>query len=161
VRTLRCQDSAEGAAQAGAGEPGAAYLIGYAYVVADIFHIGHLVHLKNCKTMCDVLIVGVLTDDATMEKKPRPIIPLEERMPIIFALECVDVTVVQETYSPKENVCAIKPDILFECACHENPYSNPYGKTMVMPYYPNQTSTKIKQKIIEEWNAKKPPVISK
>lgn len=60
-------------------------MIGYAYVVADIFHIGHLRHLLNCKAMCDILIVGVLTDEATMEIKPRPIIPFEERIQVVVA----------------------------------------------------------------------------
>ena len=135
-------------------------MIGYAYVVADIFHVGHLIHLENCKALCDFLIVGVLTDEATMEKKPQPIISLDERMHIIFSLGCVDAAVVQETYSPRGNVGAIKPDVLFESASHDVHCFNPYGKTMIMPYYPNQTSTKIKQRIVEEWNAKKPFIIS-
>lgn len=58
-------------------------LIGYAYVVADLFHVGHLKHLCACKGLCDKLIVGVLTDAATMEKKQRPIVPYEERLVIV------------------------------------------------------------------------------
>jgi len=136
-------------------------MIGYAYVVADIFHVGHLIHLENCKAMCDFLIVGVLTDEATMEKKPQPIVSLEERMHIIFSLKCVDAAVVQETYSPRGNVDAIKPDVLFESASHEDPCFNPYGKTMVMPYYPKQTSTKIKQKIMEEWHKEQSNIVGR
>ena len=127
-------------------------ILGYAYVVADILHVGHLRHLMNCKAMCDVLIVGVLTDEATMEKKPRPIIPFEERMLLIDALECVDVVYAQETYSPYGNVDCIKPDILFESESHKEPCLNPHGKTIVTPYYPLQSTTAIKQKIVEEWN---------
>ena len=133
--------------------------IGYAYVVADIFHVGHLIHLENCRAMCDVLIVGVLTDEATMEKKPRPIVPLYERMRIVSSLGCVDAVVSQETYSPRGNVDAIKPDVLFESASHEEPCYNPYGGTMVMPYYPDRTSTKIKQKIVKEWNDAKSSLV--
>jgi len=134
-------------------------MIGYAYVVSDIFHIGHLIHLENCKEMCDILIVGVLTEEATREKKPRPIVSLDERMRMVSSLGCVDVVVAQETYSPKGNIDAIRPDVLFESASHDDPCSNPYGRTIVMPYYPNQTSTKIKKKIVEEWNAEKPPIV--
>ncbi len=50
--------------------------IGYAYVVADLIHIGHLKHLQACQGLCDKLIVGVLTDGAVMEKKVKPIILL-------------------------------------------------------------------------------------
>lgn len=126
--------------------------LGYAYVVADILHVGHLRHLMNCKVLCDVLVVGVLTDEATMEKKPQPIISFEERMLIVDALECVDVVFAQDTYSPLGNVNCIKPEILFESESHEIKCLNPYGKTIVMPYYPLQTTTAIKQKIVEEWN---------
>jgi glycerol-3-phosphate cytidylyltransferase len=124
--------------------------IGYAYVVADIFHVGHLRHLLNCKSVCDILIVGVLTDEATMEKKPRPIIPFEERIQIVSALECVDVVVAQETYSPKDNVNSIKPDYLFESASHEDPHINAHGETLVMPYYPAQSTTMIKERVRNE-----------
>lgn len=125
-------------------------MIGYAYVVADIFHIGHLRHLLNCKAMCDILIVGVLTDEATMEIKPRPIIPFEERIQVVVALECVDVVVAQNTYSPKGNVNSIKPDYLFESASHEGPHVNTHGQTLIMPYYPTQSTTMIKEKIRNE-----------
>ncbi|HEC64012.1 MAG TPA: ADP-heptose synthase [bacterium] len=125
-------------------------IVGYAYVVADLFHVGHLIHLQNCKRMCDILIVGVLTDQATMEKKLKPIIPFYERMHIVSALRCVDASVAQETYLPEDNVNSIKPDILFESNSHPNPYVNPFGRTIGMPYYPEQSSTKIKGKILED-----------
>lgn len=125
-------------------------IFGYAYVVADIFHVGHLQHLLNCKSVCDILIVGILTDEATTEKKPCPIIPFEERLRIVSALECVDAVVAQETYSPKDNVNSIKPDYLFESASHDDPHINAHGKTLVMPYYPNQSTSKIKEKIRNE-----------
>ena len=94
---------------------------GYAYVVGDIIHFGHILHLKNCKAQCDTLIVGVLTDKATMEKKPKPIIPFKERLEIISELKCVDAVVAQETYSPDTNVNNIKPAILFESTSHKTP----------------------------------------
>ena len=125
-------------------------IIGYAYVVADIFHVGHLQHLLNCKSMCDILIVGILTDEATMEKKPCPIVPFEERLRIVSALECVDIVVAQETYSPKDNVNSIEPDYLFESASHDDPHFNMPGETLIMPYYPNQSTSKIKEKIRNE-----------
>ena len=44
----------------------------YAYVCGDILHEGHLLFLENAKALGDKLIVGVLTDEAVMEKKARP-----------------------------------------------------------------------------------------
>ena len=125
--------------------------IGYAYVVADIIHFGHTLHLKNCKGLCDKLIVGVLTDKATMEKKPKPIIGFKERLEIVSDLGFVDAAVAQEEYSPDRNVAAIKPDILFESTSHKEPSVNPHGRVIVLPYFPIQSSTNIKKHIKETW----------
>lgn len=122
-------------------------IIGYAYVVGDIIHRGHLLYLKNCKALCDKLIVGVLTDKAVMEKKPKPILFLEERMEIIGNLKCVDSVMVQTEYSPTSNCYLLHPDILFESDSHKQWGSNYKGKVIGLPYYPEQSSSKIKEKV--------------
>jgi len=46
-------------------------MIVYSYYVLDIIHSGHLLMMKNAKTLAGSdgkLIVGILTDKATMEK---------------------------------------------------------------------------------------------
>ena len=127
-------------------------IIGYAYIVGDIIHKGHLIHLKNCSKLCDVLFAGVLSDKACMEKKPKPIIDLSERIDIIGSLEYVTVAVCQDEYSPLENCKAIKPDILFESTSHKEMPANNFiksigGRVIVMPYFAGQSSTNIKEKI--------------
>ena len=124
--------------------------IGYCYVVGDIVHRGHILHLKNCKVLCDTLICGVLTDKATMEKKPRPILSLPERLEIIGSIKYVDIVICQDEYSPLQNCKALRPDILFESASHDIQPANNFmksigGRVLVMPYYPVQSSTKIKE----------------
>ena len=127
-------------------------IIGYAYVCGDIVHRGHLLHLNNCKTLCDILIVGVLTDKAVMEKKPQPIVPLDERLELISNLKCVDIAVCQDQYSPLLNCKDIRPDILFESTSHKEMPANNFinsinGIVMVLPYYSGQSSTSIKNQI--------------
>ena len=127
----------------------------YAYVVADLLHVGHLLHLENAKALGDKLIVGVLTDEATMEKKSKPAMGFDERLKLIQSLKCVDCAVAQKEYSPINNVKAIKPDILIESSSHtEEDLDETYKVTKAlkirvvkMPYYPRQSSTKIKEKI--------------
>lgn len=138
----------------------------YAYVVGDIIHIGHLKALENAKKQGDFLVVGVLTDEAVMEKKPKPIISFRERVATVQALKCVDRAVVQETYSPLENVKKLKPDVLMESDSHEDQPANNYveeygGKVVITPYYKLQSSTKIKQKVKKNWDMKNTTLDSK
>ena len=133
--------------------------VGYAYVVADLLHIGHLKHLQACKALCDKLIVGVLTDGATMEKKSKPIISFGERLELVKALTFVDVAVKQETYSPLPNVEQLRTDILFESTSHSDQsikdarklMKKLKGRVIVMPYYAGQNCTAIKNKILKRW----------
>ncbi len=127
-------------------------IVGYAYVCGDIVHRGHLLHLNNCKALCDILIVGVLSDKAVMEKKQKPIVPLDERLELISNLKCVDVAVCQSQYSPLLNCKDIRPDILFESTSHKEMPANNFiksinGIVMVLPYFEGQSSTKIKENI--------------
>lgn len=129
--------------------------VGYAYVVGDILHTGHLLHLRNCRRLCDKLIVGVLTDEAVMEKKPKPIVSFEDRVQMVGALRYVDAAVAQETYSPYDNVMSIRPDILFESTDHGEDYIDELAgwlefsdvRIVSMPYYPSESSSGIKERI--------------
>ena len=133
----------------------------YSYYVLDIVHKGHLLMMKNAKSIAGKdgkLIVGILTDEAVMEKKKKPILSFEERVELAYAIEYVDVVVPQETYSPLPNVKRIKPDILMESTSHteeaikeaEEVMKEIKGEVIVLPYFPTQSSTSIKDKIFEQ-----------
>lgn len=127
----------------------------YTYVCGDILHRGHIEYLRNAKALGDKLIVGVLTDEAVMEKKTKPIMSFDERFDLIRNVKVVDVVVAQYTYSPLRNVEMIKPDILVESESHSDQPANSNllsqgGRVVVMPYYPGHTSSSIKKSIIQE-----------
>jgi len=90
----------------------------YAYVCGDILHEGHLLQLENAKAMGDKLIVGILTDEAVMEKKVKPIISFAQRLRLVQAVGVVDMVVPQHDYSPVVNVKSLGVDILMESASH-------------------------------------------
>jgi len=130
----------------------------YSYYVLDIVHAGHLAMMRNAKAIAGdggKLIVGILTDEAVMEKKEKPILPFAERMQLAAAIRYADVVVAQETYSPLPNVRSIRPDVLMESTSHDEAaieearecMESMGGEVIVIPYYPVQSSTDIKTTI--------------
>ena len=130
----------------------------YSYYILDIVHRGHLKMMENAKAIAGKdgkLIVGILTDEAVMEKKPRPILSFDERFDLANAIKYIDLVVAQETYSPLPNVKKIKPDILMESTSHNEKEIEEArkfmekigGKLIVIPYFPSQSSANIKNQI--------------
>jgi len=132
----------------------------YSYYVLDIVHRGHLLQMQNAKATVGkdgISVVGILTDEAVMEKKPKPVLGFDERMLLAQAIKFNDFVVAQETYSPLPNVRNIHPDILMESGSHDEDdveeirqvMAKLGGRLVVTPYYPMICSTEIKKKIRE------------
>ena len=89
-------------------------IVGYTTGVYDLFHIGHLNILRNAKSLCDKLIVGVTTDELLLEyKKKKSVIPFVERCEIIRAIKYVDAVVAQNTMDKFEAWKKLKFNIMF------------------------------------------------
>ena len=134
----------------------------YSYYVLDIVHRGHLKMMKNAKAVAGkdgISIVGILTKEAVLEKKPKkPILSFDERMNLAESINCVDVVVTQETYSPLKNLREIRPDIAMESNSHKEEdiekvrefMKSICGRVIVVPYYPFRSSSGIKNEINKE-----------
>ncbi len=88
-------------------------IIGYTTGVFDLFHIGHVNILKNAKSLCDRLIVGVTTDNLVSYKNKKAVIPFEERIEIVRACKYVDCAVPQENMNKLEAWYRYKFNIMF------------------------------------------------
>lgn len=88
-------------------------VVGYTAGVYDLFHIGHVNILRNAKSMCDRLIVGVTVDELVAYKGKRPVIAFEERIEIIRSCRYVDLAVPQHTMDKLDAVNRYKFDIMF------------------------------------------------
>jgi D-beta-D-heptose 7-phosphate kinase/D-beta-D-heptose 1-phosphate adenosyltransferase len=80
----------------------------------DILHPGHVHYLRQAKALGDRLIVLVNSDASVRRLKgpSRPINPLEHRMTLLAAMECVDWVIPFEDDTPRDLIGLIKPDIL-------------------------------------------------
>ena len=88
--------------------------MGFTAGVFDLFHVGHLNLLRQARERCDMLIVGVTTDDlAENAKGVRPIVPFLERMTIVQSVRHVDRAVPQTTMDKLETWQVLKFDVLF------------------------------------------------
>lgn len=105
----------------------------YSFVVADLFHYGHLQLLETAKSLGDYHICGVLSDDAAETYRSRPIANFEERLAVISNIKCVDLVMPQASKNPEKNLREIHsqfPDAEL-ILVHGNDWQNIPGKEYV------------------------------
>ena len=56
----------------------------------DLFHVGHLRHLREASMMGALLVVGVTRDAGVGKGNGRPVIPEADRLEIVRGIDCVD-----------------------------------------------------------------------
>lgn len=88
-------------------------VIGYTTGVFDLFHVGHVNILRNAKSMCDRLIVGVTVDELVAYKNKKSVIPFEERIEIVRACRYVDLAVPQISMDKLDALNRYKFNIMF------------------------------------------------
>ena len=72
--------------------------VGFTCSCFDLFHAGHIMMLKEAKTVCEYLIVGLQTDPTIdRPEKNQPIQPVFERFVQLQSCKYVDEIVVYQT----------------------------------------------------------------
>ena len=89
--------------------------VGFTCSCFDLLHAGHILMLKECKDICDFLIVALQTDPSVdRESKSKPIQSLFERYLQIDAVKYVDEICIYETEEDLLQLLRYKrPDIRF------------------------------------------------
>ena len=135
-------------------------MIVYTVGTFDLLHVGHLALLSYCKTLGDVVAVGVASDEVVNLYKPHvPVIPLSQRMEMLKALQCVDIV---RPYHQLEYVSGckeLKADIFVIGGdwgrklpnLDVEAYLKAEGKQIIqVQYNPRTSSTEIKQTVINQ-----------
>jgi D-beta-D-heptose 7-phosphate kinase/D-beta-D-heptose 1-phosphate adenosyltransferase len=80
----------------------------------DLTHSGHVATFEYAKSKGDKLAVLINSDESIKNIKgpDRPIIPLEQRMKMVAALECVDYVIPFNEDTPINLIKEIRPDVL-------------------------------------------------
>jgi ethanolamine-phosphate cytidylyltransferase len=73
---------------------------GYVDGCFDIMHSGHYNALRQAKMLCDVLVVGVHSDEEILRNKGPPVMNNEERMATVKACKWADEVVFDTPYDP-------------------------------------------------------------
>lgn len=83
--------------------------------VFDVLHRGHVTYLAQSRALGASLLVALNTDDSVrrLGKGPdRPINPLEDRLTVVAALECVALVSWFDADTPLDLILACRPDVL-------------------------------------------------
>jgi rfaE bifunctional protein nucleotidyltransferase chain/domain len=80
----------------------------------DLLHKGHVTYLQKAKSLGQLLVVALNSDASVKQLKgpSRPLNPLEDRLAVIAALECVDYVTWFEEDTPLRTILMLKPDVL-------------------------------------------------
>ena len=84
--------------------------VGFTCSTFDLLHAGHVMMLREAKTVCDYLIVGLQTDPTIdRQEKNKPIQTLLERYIQLNAIEYVDEIVPYQTEQDLEDILNMFP----------------------------------------------------
>jgi D-beta-D-heptose 7-phosphate kinase/D-beta-D-heptose 1-phosphate adenosyltransferase len=117
----------------------------------DIIHIGHVRYLKEAKSLGDILVIGLNSDNSVSRIKPgRPIIPEQQRAEVLSALWMVDYITIFDEDTPYILIKELEPDILVKGADWEK--KDIVGSDIVrdvrtLPFVEGVSTTEIIQRI--------------
>ena len=131
-------------------------IVGYTCGVYDLFHVGHVEILKNAKGMCDVLIVGLTTDEQVKYKNTECVIAYEDRKKILESCKYVDIVIPQDDHDKVKAYDKVKYNILFvgddwylseKWQKYEEDLKKYHAKVVYFPYTKKVSTSKIKKSL--------------
>jgi rfaE bifunctional protein nucleotidyltransferase chain/domain len=123
----------------------------------DVLHPGHVRLLEQARSLGDVLILALNSDESVRRLKgaARPLFPLEERARAAGALQAVDAVTAFDEDTPRELIAALLPDILVKGAdwshfvAGREEVEAAGGKVITIPLEQGFSTTNIVQEVLE------------
>ena len=121
----------------------------------DIFHSGHIQYLQQARSLGDILVVGINTDESVQRLKGphRPVNTLEDRMEVLKGLSCIDYIIPFGTIgndTPIDLIASIQPAIYVKGEDYKDEHLPEASlleslgiEIIFLPYVPHQSTTKI------------------
>ncbi len=122
----------------------------------DILHPGHIRLLERARTLGDVLILALNTDDSVARLKgpSRPLLAETERARMALALEAVDAVTFFGEDTPRELIAEVLPDVLIKGAdwahfiAGREEVEAAGGKVMALALEPGFSTTNIEKELL-------------
>jgi len=91
-------------------------MIGFTNGCFDILHIGHIRYLKEARSKCQKLIVGLNSDKSVkcLKGKGRPINSQDIRAELLESLRWVDQVLIFDEKTPLRLIKQVQPDVIFK-----------------------------------------------
>ena len=122
----------------------------------DLLHRGHVHVLREAKACGDILIVGVNSDRSvkTIKGPNRPVLPEQDRLELMAALEMVDYVVLFDESDPYNLIAALQPHVLAKGGdwsqqniIGSDIVENEGGRVAIIPYLKGLSTTELIEKI--------------
>ncbi|HSU60399.1 MAG TPA: adenylyltransferase/cytidyltransferase family protein [Bryobacteraceae bacterium] len=131
----------------------------------DILHPGHIRLLERARSLGDVLILALNTDESVQRLKgpTRPFFDEHTRAELALHLEAVDVVTLFGEDTPRELVAVLQPDVLVKGAdwvhfiAGREEVEAAGGQVYALPLEPGYSTTGIADRIIAQHNAESIP----
>lgn len=120
----------------------------------DMLHINHLKMIEYARSLGDILIVGVNTDELVANYKSTPIIPFEERIGLMKAIKGPDIVIPQKSLDHTDKVKKLNFDIFVvgDDWVGKYDYLKEQGVDVVyFPYGDGISSSNLKKKIYNNY----------
>ena len=122
----------------------------------DLLHPGHVRLLEKARSLGDVLILALNSDDSVRRLKgpSRPLIAEGERAEVALGLEAVDAVTLFDEDTPRELIAAVLPDVLVKGAdwahwiAGREEVEAAGGKVMALSLEPGYSTTGIVETIL-------------